>query len=234
VLALSSKPQQLIEMVLDELVNLLRVDYGWVQMVGSEEHDLQLVTSRGSTAKMTQVVGWFDSHMSLGERVMVGSKVVVPDLSRNSTDGLVSFALAGFRSLVAVPIRTYRTQGVIGVASSTKNHLRLETGELLMTIASMVNATLNVAELGSIALDGEKRRFIEEHLEAELGIDKDRSRSISTAGSESAMPDDNDIELPGEVVTEGSKAREDNAGDARTFRDHSRSMSAFHKTHGKG
>ena len=233
-LALSSKPQQLIEMVLDELFNLLRVDYGWVQMVDSEDHDLQLIASRGSTAEMARVVGWFDSHASLGERVVVGSKVVIPDLSRNSADGLASFALAGFRSLIAVPIRTYRTRGVIGVASRTRDHLDAEVGELLMTIAGLVGATLNVAELGSIALDGEKQRLIEGRLEAEPGIDKDRSRNVFTTGSESATPDDNDIEHPDEVVTEGPKAREDNTGDGRTFGDHSRSMSTFRRTHRKG
>lgn len=232
-LALSSKPQQLIEMVLDELLNLLRVDYGWVQMVDSEDHALQLVASRGSTAEMTRVVGWSDSHANLGERVVVGSKVVVPDLSRNSTDGLASFNRAGFRSLVAVPIRTYRTQGVIGVASRTENHLDAEMAELLMTIAGLVGATLNVAELGSITLDGAKQRFIESRLEAEPGIAKDRSRSVSTTGSGLATPNDNDIEYPNEVVTEGLKTREDNAGEGVTFGDHSRSMSAFRRTHGK-
>jgi len=234
VLALSSRPQQLIEMLLDELLNLLGVDYGWVQLVDSEDHKLRLVASRGVTTRMANIAGWADSHANLGEQVVVGAKVVVPDLSLSSKDGLVSFALAGFRSLVAVPIRTYRTQGVIGMASSTKNHLSAETGELLMTIAGLVGATLNVAELGSITLDGEKRRFIEEHLEAEPGIDKDRSRSVLTTGSGSVTPDDNGTEYPSEAVTEGSKAREDNAGADRTFSDHSRSMLAFRKTHGKG
>lgn len=232
-LALSSKPQQLIEMVLDELFSLLRVDYGWVQMVDSEDHDLQLVASRGGTAEMMRVAGWSDSHASLGERVVVGSKVVVPDLSRDSADGLASFALAGFRSLVAVPIRTYRTRGVIGVASRTKDHLDAEVAELLMTIAGLVGATLNVAELGSIALDGEKQRFIESRLEAEPGVNIDRSRGVSTTGSELPTPDD-DIEPPIWGVTEGSKTGEDNAGDGRTFGDHSRNMSSFRRTHGKG
>jgi len=234
VLALSNRPQQLIEMVLDELLHLLKVDYGWVQLVGPEDRNLRLVASSGGTVEMTQLAGWTDSHADLGEQVIIGSKVVVPDLSRNSTDGLASFALAGFRSLVAVPIRTYRTQGVIGVASRTKNHLSTEVGELLMTIAGLVGTTLNVAELGSIALDREKQRVTERHLKAEPGIGKDCSRSVLTTGLGLPMAGDNGTEYPTDAGTKKQKSREANVGDNGAFGDHSRSMDAFRKSHGKG
>ncbi|UCB43704.1 MAG: GAF domain-containing protein [Dehalococcoidales bacterium] len=233
-LALSNKPQQLIEMVLDELLNLLKVDYGWVQLVDSEDHNLRLVASRGSTTEMTQLAGWADSHANLGEQVVVGSKVVVPDLSRNGTDGLASFVLAGFCSLVAVPIRTYHTQGVIGVASNTRNYLNVETGKLLMTIASMVGATINVVELSEIASDREKQRLMERYLQAEPGIDKDGSWSVLTTGQGLPMAEGNSTEYPHDAGIKGPKTREDNAGDGRTFGDHSRRMDSFRRTHRKG
>jgi GAF domain-containing protein len=232
VLALSNRPQQLIEMVLDELLRLLKVDYGWVQLVGPEDRNLRLVASNGGTVEMTQLAGWADSHANLGRQVVVGSKVVVPNLSRNSTDGLASFALAGFRSLVAVPIRTYHTHGVIGVASRTKNHLSTEVGELLMTIAGMVGTTLNVAELGSIALDREKQRVIERRLKTEPDIDKYSSRSVLTIGPGLPMAGDNGTEYPADAGTKKQKSREANGGDNGAFGDHSRSMDAFRRAHG--
>jgi hypothetical protein len=220
--------------VLDELLHLLKVDYGWVQLVGPEDRNLRLVASGGGTAEMTQLAGWADSHANLGRQVVVGSKVVVPDLSRNSTNGLASFALAGFRSLVAVPIRTYHTHGVIGVASRTKNHLSAEVSDLLMTIAGLVGTTLNVAELGSIALDREKQRFIEKHLKAESDIDRYSSRSVFTTGPGLPMAGDNVTEHPTDAGTKKQKSREANGGDSGSFGDHSRSMDAFRKSHRKG
>jgi GAF domain-containing protein len=234
VLALSNRPQQLIEMVLDELLHLLKVDYGWVQLVGPEDRNLRLVASSGGTVEMTQLAGWTDSHAKLGRQVVVGSKVVVPDLSRNSKDGLASFALAGFRSLVVVPIRTYHTHGVIGVASRTKNHLDTEVGELLMTIAGLVGTTLNVAELGSIALDREKQRLTEGHLKTEPDIDEYSPRGASTTGPGLPTSGDNGTEHPTEAGTRKQGSREANVGDNGAFGDHSRSMDAFRKSHGKG
>jgi GAF domain-containing protein len=211
VLALSNEPQQLIEMVLDKLLHLLKVDYGWVQLVGSEDRNLRLVASRSGTPEMTGVVGLTDSQRILGERVVVGLKVVIPDLSRDGKDGLSSFGLAGFRSLAAVPIRTYHTQGVIGVASRAKKHLDNEVAELLMTVAGLVGATLNIAELGRIALDRERWRVTEEMSGGE---------SIHAKG---------DLEKRAGSVTRDSGVDRDGV-----FGHHAKSMDVFRKNHRRG
>lgn len=233
-LALSNEPQQLVEMVLDKLLHLLKVDYSWVQLVGSEDRKLRLVASRGSTPEMTLMVGLTDSQRILGERVLVGLKVVIPDLSRDGKDGLSSFGLAGLRSLTAVPIRTYHTQGVIGVASRTKKSLDGEAAELLMTVAGLVGATLNVAELGRMALNRERQRVAEEMSKEEPAVAEDISRSAITTESGLSMTKENvPVDAPDTVMGK-AKFKEDNAVDNGAFGDHSRSMSAFRKSHEEG
>jgi hypothetical protein len=219
VLALSNEPQQLI------------VDYGWVQLVGSEDRNLRLVASRGSTPEIAGMAGLSDSQRTLGERVVGGLKVVIPDLFRDGRDGLSSFGMAGFRSLAAVPIRTYHTHGVIGLASRTKKHLDSEVAELLMTIAGLVGATLNIVELGRIALDREKQRVAEEMSKVEPVTAEHDSSSILTTGSELLMANESvSIEPPGTGV-EKVESEEIRAGNNGAFGDHAREMAAFHKFH---
>jgi GAF domain-containing protein len=234
VLALSNEPQQLVEMVLDKLLHLLKVDYGWVQLVSSQDRNLQMVASRGSKSEIIPVLSLMDSQRNLGERVLVGSKVVIPDLSRDGRYGLSSFSLAGFRSLAAVPIRTYHTQGVIGVASRTKKRLDNEVAELLMTVAGLVGAALNVAELGRIALDRERQRVTEETLKAEPVTAAYDSRSVSVAGAELPAVEESDFaELP-DAETLKAKSTEGGAGNIEIFGDHSLRMDTFRRSHQEG
>ncbi len=230
-LALSNEPQQLVEMVLDKLLHLLQVDYSWVQLVGPEDRKLRLVASRGNTPEMTLVVGLTDSQRILGERVLVGLKVVIPDLSRNGRDGLSSFGLAGFRSLAAVPIRTYHTHGVIGVASRTKKRLDDEVAELLMTVAGLVGATLNVAELGRIALSRERQRVTEGPLETKSATAEGNTSSALTTGSGLPTTNESVSVGPPDTAIKKTKSTEGKDDDGEVFGDHSRSMSAFRKSH---
>ena len=233
-LALSNEPQQLIEMVLDMLLHLLKVDYGWVQLIGSEDRNLRLIASRSSTPEIAGTVGLTDSQRILGERVVVGLKVVIPDLSRNGKDGLASFNLAGLRSLAAVPIRTYHTQGVIGVASRTKKRLDNDVAELLMTVAGLVGATLNVADLGRIALNRERQRFMERPSKVKSVSVEDISRGALTTRSELPITKESVSANPPDTGKKKAKSAEDNKGDDGAFKHHSRSMSDFRRTHEKG
>jgi signal transduction protein with GAF and PtsI domain len=233
VLALSNEPQQLVEMVLDKILHILKVDYGWVQLVGSEDRKLRLVASLGTTPETTAVAGLTNSQRALGERVIVGLRMVVPDLSRHSKDGLSAFGLAGFRSLIAVPIRTYHTQGVIGVASRVKKHLNNETAELLMTVAGLVGAALNVAELGRIALDRERLRVAERMPEVEQGAAKVASESAIATAPESPTTEEIVTLAHPDMEDTEAKSTETRTGGNGGFGDHSRSMSAFRRAHHK-
>ena len=234
VLALSNEPQQIIEMVLDKLLHLLEVDYGWVQLIGSADRNLRLVASRSSTPEMTGMAGLTDSQRILGERVVVGLKVVIPDLSRDGMDGLSSFGMAGLRSLAAVPIRTYHTHGVIGVASRTKKHLDNEVAELLVTVAGLVGATLNVADLGRIALDREKQRIAEEISQVETVTAEDSSSSALKTGSELPIVKETVSIEPPDTGIQVAESEEIPAGNNGAFGDHAREMADFHKFHEEG
>jgi transcriptional regulator with GAF, ATPase, and Fis domain len=232
VLALSNEPQQLVEMVLDRLLHLFGVDYSWVQLVGSEDRKLRLVASRCSTPEILRVAALADSQRVLGERVLVGLKVVVPDLSRDGRDGLSSFGRAGLRSLVAVPIRTYHTQGVIGVASRTKKYLDDEIAELLMTVAGLVGATLNIAELGRIAMNREKQRAADKMSNGEPDTAGNDSQSVLVTRSELLLPEQSaSSESNPDVGRQKSGSTEDDAVGGSIFVDHSRSMLAFRRAH---
>jgi transcriptional regulator with GAF, ATPase, and Fis domain len=232
VLALSNEPQQLVEMVLDRLLHLLEIDYIWAQLVGREDRKLQLVASCSNTPGMAETPGLTNSQQALGERVLIGLKVVIPDLSRNASDGLSSFDQAGFRSLVVVPIRTYHTRGVIGVASRTRRHFGDETAELLMTVAALVGAALNVAELGRMALDREKRRIAEEMSKRESVMVDDISKSTLPTVLELPVEPADPATDSRDVGIKDVKSREFNPGDDGAFEDHSRRMALFCETHG--
>jgi transcriptional regulator with GAF, ATPase, and Fis domain len=231
VLALSNEPQQLVEMVLDKLLHLLKVDYGWVQLVSSQDRNLRLVSSRGRKSETIPVLSLMDSQRNLGERVLVGSKVVVPDLSRDGMYGLSSFGLAGFRSLAVVPIKTYRTQGAIGVASRTRKRLDNEAAELLMTIAGLVGVALNVAELGRIALDRERQRVAEEMSKAEPITAGYGYGSVLATGPELSSIEESDFAESPDTGTSRVGPEEDDAGNVEIFGDHSRKMSVFRRSH---
>ena len=188
VLALSNEPVHLIEMVLDELLQALNIDCCWVQFVRPEDRNLQLIACRGFTPKMTREIDLVDSSKTLGNRVVMGLKVIIADLSRDGEYGLSSFRKAGLRSLVAVPMRTYRTHGVMGIASRTEKRFSAEDAELLMVIAGLVSAAVNIAELSKIALaTREKRSIAQNQTESEPSLEDDDIQSYLDTESEDVV-----------------------------------------------
>lgn len=152
-LSLSSEPQQLADLLLDKLVQVLNVDSCWVQLLDPGIRELRLVAARGFTPAMEHAPGLSDPDQGLSSRVMMGHRALIPDLARNGAYGLSDFAADGFRSLIAVPIRTYRTHGVIGIAGRARKQFPGDAGELLVAVAGILAATLNTQELARLALD---------------------------------------------------------------------------------
>jgi signal transduction protein with GAF and PtsI domain len=157
VLALSRQPRQLIEMVLDKLVQVFDLDCCWAQLIRLEDRRLHLVASRGFTPEMVRELDAEEEHTLSGQAVM-GLRVVIADLSRDGNYGLSSFAEAQLRSLVAVPMRTYRTHGVLGIASRSERRFDEEFAELLTVIAGFIGAAINTAQLTQIVLTDNDRR----------------------------------------------------------------------------
>jgi hypothetical protein len=108
---------------------------------------------------MLKLASLHDSGQGCMSQVAMGHRLVIPDLARDGSYGLDLFSQAGFRSLIAVPIRTYRTHGVLGVASRTRKRFPKESDELLTIIAGMVGTAINTAELSQITLASQERRL---------------------------------------------------------------------------
>ena len=141
---MTNEPQQLLEMALDTLLEKLRVDCCWIQLIDMENQQLSLVAHRGFTPDMKLQIVSSSLESSLGMRVAgLGYKIIIPDLNKDEEYGLSAFQQAGYVSLLTVPIETYRIHGIIGVASSNKQHFDKEFAELLSVIGGLVGMALN-------------------------------------------------------------------------------------------
>jgi transcriptional regulator with GAF, ATPase, and Fis domain len=168
VLSLSNEPANLLDMVLDTLLELLKIDCCWVQLVRPENRCLQLAAHRGFTPDMEHEIGSIDLEHNVAYQVAVlGHRISISDLSRNRKYRLSSFSKAGLCSLVVVPLMTYRMQGVMGVASFSKKGFSAEIIELLMLIAGLVGTALNKADLYQSVLPRQKRLSIDAQLTAQ-------------------------------------------------------------------
>ena len=222
-LALSNEPSLLIEMILDELMGTLNIDCCWAQFIRSDDHSLQLAAHRGFTPEMTQDMELMGPGDTLGNHATMGLKVVIADLSRDGEYGLSSFGKAGLRSLVAVPMRTYRTHGVMGIASRSKKRLNIEVAELLMVIAGLVGASVNSAELSKIALASS---------DMNIGQFDELAEKTGEIGKPSYDEMGVSLRPPQETVQFVGKEEQEIEGLPREiFEKHARIMAAFGKLH---
>ncbi len=147
-ISLSNGHRNILTTVLDTLSEVFNADCGWVQMVSPADQRLVLAAHRGFIGIMQWEISSSESTQDFGNLVArFGHKIVVSHLSRQDTVDLKSFRMARLRSLVAVPITTYRTSGVLGIASSKKNQFGQDSAELLAVIASMIGTALDKAKL---------------------------------------------------------------------------------------
>jgi signal transduction protein with GAF and PtsI domain len=148
VLSLSNEPQRLINMTLDTLTQVLKIECCWVQTVSAGKRTLYLAAERGFNSEMRREIAALDiNHYFSRQVVGLGNGILVPDLSRNGRYGLRSFRAAGYKWLVAAPLMTYRVHGVLGIASRYKKRLHKETADLAMVIAGLIGTALNKADL---------------------------------------------------------------------------------------
>lgn len=73
----------------------------------------------------------------------LGNRVVIRNLSKNVNYGMEMFEEAGFHSLIAVPIMTYKVLGIMGVAYRSRKKFDNEFPQLIAVIASLVGMALN-------------------------------------------------------------------------------------------
>lgn len=247
VLSLSNEPKQLVDMVLDMLLRILNIECCWVQLLSSESRELQLVACHGFTEDMKREIGSMDLGQNLAKQVAgLGDKIFVPDLSTDKKYGLSSFSKAGYRLLIAVPLMTYRIQGVVGVAARTKQWPHAETMDLIMVIGKLLGMAIDKGDICQRILAQRKQlsRNIQSILKTSQGkgiIDEDLVTRLNGALATSWAG-------AGEVINQTGKTSEESKekgeklertsqeviGRAReTFEDHARRMIIFSKSHTK-
>jgi GAF domain-containing protein len=147
-ISLTNGHRKILVTVLDTLSEVFNVDCCWVQLVSPVDQRFVLGAHRGFTGVMEWEISSSESAQDLGNLVArLGHKVVISHLSRQDTVDLKSFRMARLRSLVAVPIRTYRTSGLLGIASHMKKQFGQDCADLLAVTASMIGAALDKANL---------------------------------------------------------------------------------------
>ncbi len=187
VLSVSNEPQQLLEMFLDTLSEILKIDCCWVQLIDSESHKLSLAAYRGFTPDMEREISSLDPGWNYSNQIVgIGYKVAIPDLARDREHSFLSFRRGGIHWLVAVPVRTYRVQGILGIASRTKKQFSNEIADLLMVIAGQLGLATDKANLFQRTLNNNNN-----HNNSKLGYNSDKH--------EAPHPDNSDI--PRDLIT---------------------------------
>lgn len=151
-LSVSNEPRHLIHEVLDTLLKVLNLDCGWVHLLEPGGKRLLLSAYRGFTSDMIGELSQVESS-PYDQVLKLWQRIIIPDLSHEKKNGFTSFREAGFRSLLVVPLRTYRIRGAIGIAAIAKRRFPVETAELLEVVADFVGVTLDKIELNQGALD---------------------------------------------------------------------------------
>lgn len=143
-LSLTNIPNRLLDMALDAMSRKLDMDCCWVQMLTSNDHELSLSAYCGFTPYMRDKMARVNLNHPLGQEVVgLGNSIIIPDLSRDGHFDISLFEEAGFSSLMAVPIMTYRVQGIMGVGYRTKKQFTRDDSNFLTIIAGVIGMAVN-------------------------------------------------------------------------------------------
>ena len=110
----------------------------------ADSSHLYLVSSRNFTHEMHNEMAQMDINHHYGKEVVgLGNRIIIPDLGKYGSHGLSVFERAGFRSMIAVPITTYKVLGIMGAAYRRKTESSTEFFQLFTVIANLVGMALN-------------------------------------------------------------------------------------------
>ncbi len=143
-LSVTNIPKHLLDMALDTISRVLDVDGCWVQLITPSRNELSLSACCGFTSDMQHKMATMNLDHPLGKEVVgIGNTIIIPDLSRDGHFNLSLFEEAGFRSLIAVPILTYREHGIMGTAYRATKRFSKDDSDLLTAIASVIGMAFN-------------------------------------------------------------------------------------------
>jgi hypothetical protein len=179
---------------------------------------MPLVASLGFTPEMKRDIGRLDrSHRFSHEIIGLGHRIIIPSLNRDGNYDIPIFKKSGFRSLIAVPIMTYRVLGILGAAYRERMKFNEDFTELLAVIASLIGMSWHKSTLHKLTLPKKP-----------AGPDNQNKRKPATdLKGVLAAVDELEKVIKNPPGTDGKKpARGGN------FNDHNRSMKLFTESHG--
>jgi len=200
---------------LDSLSEFLEVHCCWIQLANPLNYDLRLVSFRGFTDEIQREMALMNMNHCFGREIVgLGHKVIIPNLSRDGSYGMSMFERAGFCSLIAVPIMTYKLHGIMGAAYRDKKRLSNDFSQLLAVIANLLGMALNKCILKEQTIESEDRLQSSNIFHTKVSK-KETTQKKDTIANEIAdincTPQDEDT--------------------INTFQKHSDKMSAFRKLH---
>jgi signal transduction protein with GAF and PtsI domain len=152
-LALTNKPRQLTSMTLDTVSRELKADCCWIQLMNAGSDQLSLVASLGFSPDMKQGMNnMVKDHLFTNEIIGLGHNIVIPSLNRDGRYGIPFFTESGYKSLLAVPIMTYRVHGIMGIAYRSRIKISEEFTQLITVIANLLGMALHKSNVNMLRL----------------------------------------------------------------------------------
>jgi len=201
---------------MDTLKTVLGIECCWVQLISVGSDRLTLAAAHGFTPDMTRQMTAMDlGHPFAKEIVSVGNRISIPDLNRADNYDMSTFTRAGYRSLMAVPIMTYKVHGIMGTAFRSRKRFDRDYAEMLTVIANLIGMALNKSRLSR----------------------QDRNRQEPTGAGNPLPPESNPESTEpasrpvaeGEPVSNNRRLHQNETG--KPFREHARQMKVFRKNH---
>ncbi|OGO19238.1 MAG: hypothetical protein A2144_02065 [Chloroflexi bacterium RBG_16_50_9] len=212
-------PGRLLEASLDTLSRRLVVDCCWVQIIIPDDNKLSLSAHHGFTPYMRDRIATMELSHPFGQEIVgIGNTIIIPDLCRDGHFDIPLFKEAGFRSLMAVPIMTYRVNGILGLACRAKKRFTKEYSYLITAIAGVIGMALNKCVLLE-QMDGTGKKRISDNT----------LLSLSTA----AISKTNDIKRSASEVVMGKEQLSEGQGreNSGAYEKHLYRMRLFSDSH---
>ena len=195
------------------------MDCCWVQLVRLGSGKLPLSACRGFTQEMQREMASIDmEHRFSHEIVGLGHQVIINNLSRDGNYNIPVFERAGFCSLVAVPIMTYRVHGILGMAYRDRKKLGRDYTELIAVIANLIGMSLNKTMLNKQPRELPKQPYPSNRINLTSGAKR------HDAPSTAAEPE-NIMDTRERQQSEKKKKRSED------FQEHARRMKTFNDYH---
>jgi GAF domain-containing protein len=174
-----------------------------------------LVSSRGFTNEIQREMTLMNMNHYFGNEIVgLGHKIIIPNLSQDGSHGMAIFERAGFRSLIAVPIMTYKIHGTMGAAYRDRKRFSHDFPQLLVVIANLLGMAL------SKCMPEEQTIETEDRLQ--------RNNTPRTKVSKKGTIQEKDT-IANEVVDINCTPQNEDRN--KIFQIHADKMSAFRKSH---